>query len=156
MEDKQVYYDISRDGFRFWWFLGMPYLMMTYFLTLYFFKAQGGSLLLVAASIAFIVAIFSSVGFWFEFVNSCKALKNGSCKIVEGFVTEHTVSCTEDRNRESESFIVADKRFSYNDTMMVVGFSKTSRNGGKIRNDMNLKVFYLEDRIIRIEIKTSN
>jgi hypothetical protein len=154
MEGNQVYYDISRDGFRLWWLLGMPYILAIYFLTLYFFKVQGGSLLLVGASFAFIISIFSSVGFWFEFVNSCKALKSGSCKIVEGSVTEHKV--TSNDTRESESFIVAGKRFSYADNIVVVGFNRTPRNGGKIKNDMNLKVFYLENRIIRIEIKTSN
>jgi hypothetical protein len=156
MEDNQVYYDISRDGFEGWWVLGVPYIMVIYLIILCFFNVQGGSLLLVGASFAFIAAIFSSVLTWYEFVNSCKALKNGSCRIVEGFVTEHTVSCPEPRNRESESFIVAGKRFFYADNIFVVGFNRTPRNGGKIKNDMNLKVFYLEDRIIRIEIKTSN
>jgi hypothetical protein len=95
-----------------------------------------------------------SIYMWQQFEHSRKALKNGNCKIVEGSVTEHKV--TSNDNRESESFIVAGKRFSYADNIVVVGFNRTPKHGGTIKNDMNLKIFYLEDRIIRIEIKTSN
>jgi hypothetical protein len=162
MEDNQVYYDISRDGFRLWWFPVVFCLFGFYPFLLYYWKANlvpktlapTDTLYLILGFIFIVSGLFFSIYMWQQFEHSCKALKNGNCKIVEGSVTEHRITST--GNRESESFIVADKQFSYADNIVVVGFNRTPKHGGKIKNDMNLKVFYLEDRIIRIEIRTSN
>jgi hypothetical protein len=87
-------------------------------------------------------------------MQSCEVVRNGGYKIAEGVVTEFNV--ISDDNKETVTFEVSGQQFSYCNSIFIVGFNRTPREGGIITNAMNLRIFYLDHRILRIEIQGSS
>jgi len=77
-------------------------------------------------------------------------LRDGSCSVVEGYVTEFRPASRDGHG--GESFIVSGRYFSYADYRMSAGFHQTSIRGGPIREGMRVRIHHLRGEIARLEI----
>jgi hypothetical protein len=145
-----VYYDISRDGVRLKLVFLVPFFLGFNFLSIYLYK-DAVKLWLFASFSSFCMGLFFTLYSWQQFVQSCEVVRNGGYKIAEGVVTEFNV--ISDDNKETVTFKVSGQQFSYCNSMFIVGFNRTPREGGIIANAMNLKIFHFDNRILRIEIQ---
>jgi len=78
------------------------------------------------------------------------AYRAGKCEIVEGMVTQfHPMPA---REHDSESFVVAGKRFHYSDYSMTAGFHQSIQHGGPIREGLKVRIHHLGNDIAKLEI----
>lgn len=84
-----------------------------------------------------------------EYVAARNALDTGRFTIVEGPVSDLKTT------PKSESFTVSGKTFSYSDYAVVPGFNKMRLNGGPIERGMYVRITYVDNTILRLEIARS-
>ncbi len=78
------------------------------------------------------------------------AYRAGKCEVVEGVVTQfHPMPA---REHDSESFVVARKRFHYSDYSMTAGFHQSVQHGGPIHEGLQVRIHYLGNDIAKLEI----
>lgn len=78
------------------------------------------------------------------------AYRAGKCEVVEGVVTQfHPMPA---REHDSESFVVAGKRFHYSDYSMTAGFHQSVQHGGPIREGLRVRIHRLGNDIAKLEI----
>ena len=79
---------------------------------------------------------------------------SGKESVVTGIVTNFSPFGPRPHGRPKETFEVEGVPFAYppdNSTTML-GFSKLSGRGGPLRDNLSVRVSYIEDRIVRLEI----
>jgi hypothetical protein len=75
------------------------------------------------------------------------ALNSGRTSFVEGTVTDlETLD-------KQESFSVYGVRFSYSDYGITEGFNNMSSHGGPIRQGLYVRIWYIDDVILKLEAK---
>lgn len=79
-------------------------------------------------------------------------LKSGNYSVVEG-VVEKFVPMPK-QGHAMESFCVKNTCFRYSDFIVTGGFNNTSSHGGPIHEDLIVKISYIGDVIIKLEIRT--
>jgi hypothetical protein len=94
----------------------------------------------VAAVIAFVYRDYRKV---------TTALKEGQYLVVEGPVEDIFEFPSKDRER----FTVDGKRFSYSSYEITAGFNTTAAHGGPIHQGANVRVSYLGNLILRLEVE---
>jgi hypothetical protein len=78
------------------------------------------------------------------------ALDDGRASVVEGRVSRfEPMPAT---GHASERFCVEDRCFYYSDFASTIGFHNTSSHGGPIKSDLPVRVTYLGDTIIKLEV----
>ena len=75
-------------------------------------------------------------------------LEEGSVSVVSGQV-EQTTKTTD---WGSQCFTVSGHRFCFDDSPSEVGYHQTSNDGGVIRDGLQVRISYVGDRIVRLEI----
>jgi hypothetical protein len=123
-----------------------------------------GWLLLVAVVATFLSAsiVMQSYSKWTTLFN---AYKNGMCQQVEGSVTEfrpasesmNILCAVPSGNSYSapttyESFVVDGHRFQYSDGGFTTGFSQTSIDGGPIKEDLKVRIWFCDYSIARLDV----
>jgi hypothetical protein len=78
------------------------------------------------------------------------AYQRGDYQLVEGNVTDFHPMPYE--GHQDECFSVQDKRFCYSDYVIAPGFRNTASHGGPIRSGLPVRIAYLGDTILRLEI----
>jgi hypothetical protein len=78
------------------------------------------------------------------------ALQTGRYSVVQGPVT-HFVPAPYTGNFK-ETFVVGNRRFSYSDYLVTAGFHNTASHGGPVRAGLYVRVTYLGNLILRLEV----
>jgi hypothetical protein len=85
-----------------------------------------------------------------EYQKAVDVLSSGNYSIVEGKVADfHPMPRT---GHSMESFTVDGKRFSYADNVVTAGFHNAALHGGPIRDGLYVRIAYVDDLILRLEI----
>lgn len=78
-----------------------------------------------------------------------RALQAGQRSVVEGPVSNfHPMPFA---GHSLESFTIENQRFSYSDFVVTPCFNNTSSHGGPIHDGLYLRVYYIDDCILRID-----
>jgi hypothetical protein len=78
------------------------------------------------------------------------ALKDGHASVVEGLVSDFTPMPV--TGHASESFCVERHCFYYSDFDSSIGFHNAASRGGPIKQDLRLRVSFLGNTILRLEV----
>ena len=78
----------------------------------------------------------------------------GKAEIVEGAVSNFKPG-THDRGSAFESFCVKDKCFTYSDYEEQAGFNTMTINGGPIREGLPVRVTFVGNTIVKLEVASS-
>jgi hypothetical protein len=78
------------------------------------------------------------------------ALATHHFSIVEGRVANFAPASA--NGRRNESFIVNGKKFSYSQYVLTAGFNTVSAEGGPIHEGAYVRVSYVGDEILRLEV----
>jgi hypothetical protein len=89
----------------------------------------------------------STVGRYFE---GCHALRQGKASLIEGSVEDFIPMPYQ--GHAEEHMTVGGVRFSYSDYTMTSCFKKTSSHGGPIRAGLYVRIHYLENCILKLEV----
>jgi hypothetical protein len=115
------------------------------------FSKRLGPWLMVGFGTAWTIFVFSStVGEWFK---GRRALQEGKASIVEGPVEEFKPMPYE--GHADEQMTVGGVRFSYSDYTMTSAFRNTSSHGGPLRRGRYVRIHYLDNSILKLEIRKS-
>ena len=99
---------------------------------------------------AILWTLVSFLGTYVQYMTATNALRAGRYSIVEGPVT-HFVPMPYSGHSE-ESFVVGGQKFSYSDYIVTAGFHNTASHGGPIHEGLQVRVTYVGDVILKLEI----
>jgi len=99
---------------------------------------------------AVLFTVFSFVGTYVQLARLRAAVASGRVQVVEGQVTDFTP--LSDFGNKRESFRVSDHWFAYSDYGVTGGFNNTSTHGGPIREGLPVRVTYVGNTIVRLEV----
>ena len=85
-----------------------------------------------------------------EYSAASSAARDDRARVVEGLVT-HFIPMPV-TGHAMESFCVSDACFNYSDYVMTAGFNTTSSHGGPIREGLPVRVTYLGNTILKLEV----
>jgi hypothetical protein len=91
-------------------------------------------------------------GMYSEYAHLHAAYREGNFSVVEGLVTDFQPMPFE--GHRDECFTVENKRFCYSDYGPSAGFNNSTSHGGPIRENLPVRVSYVGDTIVRLEVKT--
>lgn len=86
-----------------------------------------------------------------EYLNLRSAYRQGHFSITEGFVTNFRPMPYE--GHQSECFSVQSETFCYSDYVVSAGFNNSASHGGPIRDGVPIRVSYIGNTIVRLEIR---
>jgi hypothetical protein len=89
-----------------------------------------------------------------EYVTLHQAYKNGQYSVVEGRVENFRPMPYE--GHQQECFSVYYTRFCYSDFERTAGFNNAASHGGPIRLGLPVKVAYVDNHILRIEVEETD
>jgi hypothetical protein len=93
---------------------------------------------------------FTFAGTYSGYSSATNALDTGKYSVVEGPVTQFVPMPY--TGHSEESFVVDGKRFSYSDFIVTSGFHNAASHGGPIRAGLYVRVSYIGNVILRLEI----
>ena len=85
-----------------------------------------------------------------DYCLSVSTMKNKEAMIVEGLVESFNPRI------KAESFIVDGVKFEYSDCNVTAGFNHMASQGGPIKKGLSVKIWYIGNEIIRLDIKKPN
>ncbi len=94
-----------------------------------------------------ITSFYSTYG---EYHRLMKTRQAGTYKIVEGKVTDFIPMPYE--GHKNESFTDNGERFQYSDYVVTAGFNHTSSHGGPIKPGLQVRISYVGNAIIKLEV----
>lgn len=153
-------FDITREGYRDWWFpaFGLIFVALGVAAVVYVRRARSLSPrrgLAIGAWAMLTFSILWTVGFemvsYRQYAQLVQAVKGGALRYVEGQV-ENFVPMPAN-GHGVERFEVQGRRFEYSHNVLTAGFNKTSTQGGPIRPGLHVRVGYVGDTIVRLEIR---
>jgi hypothetical protein len=103
---------------------------------------------LLAFAIIWTVTTF--VGTYRSYWVAVDALKTNAARVAEGVVTDFEPMPAS--GHAMESFCVSGTCFQYSDYVATAGFNNTSSHGGPIREGLPVRVTYLGDTILKLEV----
>jgi len=103
--------------------------------------------LAVTGLILFVVSLTGSV---IEYKQLHHAYNSGRYSLVEGLVDNFSPMPFE--GHQAECFAVNGVRFCYSDYDRTAGFNQTSSHGGPIRQGVRVRIAYLGNHILRLEL----
>jgi hypothetical protein len=167
-----LYYDLfARDYYNVWIFLLSSLLFLTG-IALYIVGGRFSGKGSLVSSILYLNFRIGGIGFalaWavlgIYFINKRNAdydrlfalRSSGQERVVEGVVTNFSPFGPRPHSRPKETFAVNDVTFAYppDDSTVMLGFSQLRSKGGPLRDNVLVRVNYIEDRIVRLEICNS-
>jgi hypothetical protein len=150
-----VVFDLDRSGYPFWWLLllvaavgGLAGTVLLTFGGRHERARQIGSVFVVLVplfALGMLVVTFSDY-------RSLKGdLDSGRVSVVEGPVSNYQPMKSGSRG-EYESFTVKGVEFTYNGFALTSAFDKPAFFGGPIREGIQVRVTYVGDSIVRLEV----
>ena len=97
-----------------------------------------------------LVASYISAAWSLKKHDASRAFRTSRCSVIEGPVLNFHPMPLE--GHPLESFIIANETFSYSDYIVTPCFNKTSSHGGPIREGLLLRISFVDDCILRIEL----
>lgn len=151
-------FDLSQAGYRQWTgpVFGLVFVAVSIGLVVYElrFRSERKTRRIVFAyfSLAFAVLWTGTVAFgtYSEFWKLRHALQTGEVQYVEGPVENFVPMPV--GGHAMEHFEVNGKRFEYSDFVMSAGFNKSASHGGPIRAGRQVRVGYVGDSIVRLQV----
>lgn len=159
--EYEVIFDLAQSGYRPWWFpaLGLIFTIVGAVLVKFRRVVQQWRMprvlgkifpyIFLGFSIFWTLAAFA--GTYAEYYFLRKAYDEGRYQVLEGIVAQFDPMPYSGHKRES--FVVGGKKFSYSDFEMTSAFNNTQSHGGSIRDGLYIRVTYVEDAIVKLEIK---
>ena len=159
-EPYELIFDITREGFRNWWFpafglffvaLGVVGAMVERH-----FAARPGRwprALGVWAFLSFSVlwTILSGFFIYRDYARLVRAFEQDTVQYVEGPVQNFIPMPA--NGHGVERFEVGGKRFEYSHNVASAGFNHTSTKGGPIHEGLQVRIGYVGDTIVRLEVR---
>ena len=151
-----IYYDLVRGGFPYWNVLwGIPVGLFLYLASRLFSKEtfygrqmrRGGVIALLAWCCFILIVLPHS---FVEYQHLLSSVNHGDTSVAEGVVS-HFIP-TPQYGKRAESFIVNGKAFSYSPYEIAPGFHQAQPLGGPIKEGLPVRVSYVGDTIVRLEI----
>jgi hypothetical protein len=97
-----------------------------------------------------VVTIFVLAGTYLQYTSALNDYKKGNYNIVDGIVTDFVPMPY--TGHSYECFTVNTRRFCYADPMGTPGFNNTRSHGGPIRPGLHVRVSYVGNVILKLEI----
>jgi hypothetical protein len=94
--------------------------------------------------------IFVFIGTYFQYVSMLDDYKKGHYEVVEGVVTNFKPMPYS--GHMDECFTVNTVRFCYSDYGGTPGFNNTRSHGGPIRSGLHVRISYVDNVILKLEI----
>lgn len=155
-----VVFDISDTGYKSGTFLGIGLVLLMVSALLILarqgFGLRKGGRARVWLALLFFAILWTSVVFvstYRDYRSVLRARSEGRAAVVEGRVSRFVPMPVS--GHAMESFCVKDKCFYYSDYNDTIGFNNTSTLGGPIRAGLPVRVTYVGNTIIRLEIGSS-
>jgi len=95
--------------------------------------------------------ISAGTNIWIQHSSLYDNYKKGNYKVVEGLV--ENFDPMPHSGHKLESFTVNGVKFEYSDYMVTSGFNNTASHGGPIKEGLQVKISYIGNNILKLEIK---
>jgi hypothetical protein len=151
-DQYRVVFDLYQKGFD-WWFPAFG-LLFVFIGGVYVCFVRGSRRLAGYFFIGFAClwsgVIFSSM--LREYVALRSAYRRSQFSVVEGRVTDfHPMPY---QGHQSECFSVRSQTFCYSDYEVTAGFNNSASHGGPIREGLPVRVSYIGNTIVRLEVRS--
>jgi hypothetical protein len=155
--DYITVFDLSNKGFN-WWFPlgGVPFIIVGTGLIWFgkrrrwpFFKIFSGYFVVGFAAL-FCIGTFMTLHS--EYAQLQREYRSGQFSVVEG--TVHNFQPMPYEGHHNECFSVVEQTFCYSDFSETAGFSQSASHGGPIREGLPVRVSFIGDTIVRLEVRS--
>ncbi len=159
-EPYKLIFDVTREGFRDWWFPAFGLLFVALGVVGVIVERRFASrprrwpgALGVWAFLGFSVLWTFLSGFFSyrEYATLVSAVEQGTVQYVEGPVQNFAPMPA--NGHGVERFEVGGKRFEYSHNVASAGFNDTSTEGGPMRPGLQVRVGYVGDTIVHLEVR---
>ena len=99
---------------------------------------------------AILLTVAAFVSTYADYRAASSARQDNSAQVVEGVVTDFKPMPA--AGHAMESFCVSAVCFRYSDYVVTAGFNKTSSHGGPIRDGLPVRVTYIGNTIVKLEV----
>jgi hypothetical protein len=108
------------------------------------------SFMQIGFSIALVGNLLVVSGLILQYINLVRDISNNDYKVVDGIVTNfHPMPRS---GHAVENFDVDGVHFFYSDYILNPGFNTTSSRGGSIREGLHVRISYIGNTIIKLEV----
>jgi hypothetical protein len=160
--DYQVVFDIGTAGYRSWPFAatGLIFIVVGIVLTASRWLLPDSWRQHPVAVPAFGFAVLGFAVLWTttsflatyrDYTAARDAVLSHRARVAEGVVTRFTPMPA--TGHALESFCVADACFHYSDYIVTAGFNNTRSHGGPIRDGLPVRVTYVGNTIVKLEVR---
>ena len=153
MQQYTTFFEITQKGFS-WWFpaAGLVIAAVGLFVIRKNQPRTKWAYALVAGALLWTMFTFSFMQS--EYSEFRQAYRTGQFQVVEGPVERFDPMPWE--GHKEECFSVQHVRFCYSDFVITSGFNETSSHGGPIRDGLPVRVSYIGNTILKLEIKSDS
>jgi hypothetical protein len=156
-------FDATHQGYTTWWFPAFGFIFLTVFARRLFWpplerkpplfgldyrSRKTSDWVMFVFSILWISCTFFLT--FHGYLNVHEALASGNYQVVQGQVSDFVPMPY--GGHSMESFCVSGQCFSYSDYVVISGFNHTASHGGPIREGLNVRVSYIGNTIIKLEM----
>lgn len=156
MSEYRVAFDLASAGYKTWWFPTLGLLFVAVGLGLFRYQGPARSARARRVVSVFFIGfsclwmVTSYVGTYLEYRRLRTAYETGHYQVIEGIVEQFRYH-TPDQPKD-ESFSVNGVHFIYDESQVTAAFNQTSGHGGPIREGLAVRVWYVGNAIIRLEV----
>ena len=153
----RVVFDFAQKGFQ-WWFPSIGFAFVAVGIAHIFIGNQRRWSIRKRFFGFFIGGfglLWSALVFWMtgsEYLRAKSAYQHHTYSVAEGRVTDFRPMPYE--GHQSECFTVESARFCYSDYEITAGFNNSASHGGPIHEGLPVRVSYVDDVILRLEIRS--
>jgi hypothetical protein len=164
--EYQTVFDILQVGYRSWpsVLIGVAFMLVTISMFLFprFWEKipfRGPEFMrryfpYLGIGFATLWTLSAFVGTYSDYAYAKNEYLQGKAEIVEGAVSNYKPG-TNERGSAYESFCVKDKCFTYSDYQEQTGFNTMTINGGPIREGLPVRVTFVGNTIVKLEVASS-
>src|SRR5262245_28510355 len=158
MPQYQVVFDISRAGYRQWWFPAAGLVFVLIGIAWLRYRPDPGAAHglrrrygpYIFTGIATLWTLVAFGGTYYDYWRLRSSFESGHFTHVEGMVTHFKPVPVHVKG--NECFEVAGHRYCYSDSLVVPGFNNMQSHGGPIRDGLLVRIADVNGEIARLEI----
>jgi hypothetical protein len=156
----ETIFDISREGLSHlllahWMVLTIPWIFV--YSSMIWVLDRGNIRIKISMGLRYVLlvlfvslAVFGIYMTTSDYLDFRNALDENKCSVVTGVVTNFDPMPW--GGHKEESFLVNGLKFSYSNFEPSVGFNNSASHGGPIRDGLNVRIHYLDGKILRLEL----
>ena len=151
-------FDVTRSGYRQWWFPAAGLIIVAVGLTWLGFRRGARPsdgwwwryqpYLYTGFAMCWVLAAF--VGTYYDYRQLRGALEAGHFQVVEGVVTNFRP--VPPGLKGTECFEVSEHRYCYSDDIIIAGFNNKQSRGGPIKDGLHVRIADVRGQIARLEV----